>query len=188
MLLPPALWRCVCPGGIGPGQTRSNIKRRQPGHFLGTTPARELPGTVCRRMQIMQWTCTQRNSGRLRGVPSASVGPLCARPQPRRDDGGPNERRSQGLGMFCGRSAPPVCRGRPFRAHQRPPSIDTLLPSRAIPHLISLFWPKLNLKNSVSGPGKTSHIILRMSREFHQVGNFIKLDEIFFPSWLPHKR
>ena len=65
------------------------------------------------------------------GVPPASVGPLCARPQPRCDDGGPNERRSQGLGMCCGRSAPPVCRGRPFRAHQRPPSIDTLLPSRA---------------------------------------------------------
>ena len=57
------------------------------------------------------------------GVPSASVGPLCARAQPRRDAGGPKERRSQGLRMFCGRFAPPVRRGRLFRAHQRPPSI-----------------------------------------------------------------
>ena len=102
--------------------------------------------------RFLRAICTWRNSGRLRGVPSASVGPLCARPQPRRDDGGPNERRSQGLGMFCGRSAPPVRRGRPFRAHQRPPSIDTLLPSRAIPHLISLFWPKLNLKKPAAAP------------------------------------
>ena len=52
-----------------------------------------------------------------------SVGPLCARPQPRRDAGGPKERRSQGLRMLCGRFAPPVCRGRLFRAHQRSPSI-----------------------------------------------------------------
>ena len=57
------------------------------------------------------------------GVPPASVGPLCARPQPRRDAGGPKERRSQGLRMLCGRFAPPVRRGRLFRAHQRPPSI-----------------------------------------------------------------
>ena len=57
------------------------------------------------------------------GVPPAAVAPLCARPQPRRDAGGPKERRSQGLRMFCGRFAPPVRRGRLFRAHQRPPSI-----------------------------------------------------------------
>ena len=86
------------------------------------------------------------------GVPPASVGPLCARPQPRRDAGGPKERRSQGLRMLCGRFAPPVCRGRPFRAHQRPPSIDTLLPSRAIPHLISLFWPKLIFEKVRAAP------------------------------------